>query len=178
MLSPLLDPDTPYLLMVGTLDPQTPKDPYAEQTYADLEGRVKTRTLVTFPGSPHFTLQRSRMAETQTTGVHCGMLVLASFVASDGQVVDQSCVARMLPVDYAGDAATNKELFGLEDVYDGTVPEAEAGECRGGNDGVESDTFTAVVVVMGVMVVALSVVVWRLCVQVRGLRGVGKYSAL
>jgi len=106
----------PILMMNGTLDPQTTlemalpmKDIYtAENQY-----------FIEFPRLPHGVIFQT--PDLQSTDMPCGLNVFFQYLDNPETAPDFNCVADIPAINWAGDALINKQLFGTEDVYEGTI---------------------------------------------------------
>ncbi|GLE10367.1 hypothetical protein PINS_up022468 [Pythium insidiosum] len=135
--APPLPNNVSVLLLSSLLDPQTIHK-YAETFFEALE--TENKKLVTFPHSPHGTIYGTPMMASSSgdeDNNDCGMLVLASYVAQDGDLskTDTSCVAKVRPISFALSRATMKKLLATDAAFDGSFKMSLAVEDNSENDG-------------------------------------------
>ncbi|GLE03172.1 hypothetical protein PINS_up012051 [Pythium insidiosum] len=128
--APPLPNNVSVLLLGSLLDPQTIHK-YAETFYEAL--KTENKKLVTFPHSPHGTIYGTPMMASSSgdeDNNDCGMLVLASYVAQDGDLskTDTSCVAKVRPISFALSRATTKKLLATDVAFDGSFKAESDGE--------------------------------------------------
>jgi hypothetical protein len=104
----------PLLMLNGDLDPQTPLH------WADLASvhfQQDSFRYVVVPFSPHGTLFQAILADGSTCGLH----MLVSFLESNGQDVDTSCINKVLPPDFGGftnfTQSISQQYFGTPNLW-------------------------------------------------------------
>lgn len=102
----------PLLMLQGELDPATP-----------IEHAARLRDVFTGPGQTWVQFATGSHAVMDQTpaldGTDCGRAIVLQFLADPTKPIDTSCTTRLAPVDFTGDAATNRALFGVTDAWDG-----------------------------------------------------------
>lgn len=119
----LADTGVPLLMLNGLLDPQTPIDtalPAAQHFTAENQHFVEV------PWAPHgvvFTSYTKENLESEQ-GLRCGEEIMFNFLNQPEAPLDTSCLSNLAPLEFSADSAINQalslELFGTDDMWDGT----------------------------------------------------------
>ncbi len=112
--------DIPLLMMNGDLDPQTPLAA-ASPLQARYQGRFQH--FVVIPKSPHTTVSQSYIDDQGHT---CGMDLLTQFLQDPRAELDVGCTDKVLSPVFAGDPDLTSILFGTEDPFADTPPDASS----------------------------------------------------
>lgn len=103
--------DTPMLMLAGGLDPATL---LRKQTPARDHFRGPHQHFIEIPSATHTVIASSTTSQNRS----CGTTIMMSFLEDPTGTPDTSCLADVVPLDFAGDAATTNALFGTSDPWD------------------------------------------------------------
>jgi pimeloyl-ACP methyl ester carboxylesterase len=103
--------DVPILMLAGGLDPATL---FRKQLSARDHFAGPNQHFVEVPSATHTVIASS----TTTAHRSCGTMMMMSFLENPRRAVDTTCLADVVPIDFAGDAATTDALFGTSDPWD------------------------------------------------------------
>jgi pimeloyl-ACP methyl ester carboxylesterase len=104
------DYDGPLLLLQGELDPASPPEK-AQQVGERFTAQSQHWLL--FDHSAH----NVRGGAPTSSGWDCGTWIYEQFMADPSAALDTSCMNRLLPLDFDGDAYTNEQFLGTSDAW-------------------------------------------------------------
>ena len=103
--------DVPMLMLAGGLDPATL---FRKQVPARDQFSGPHQHFVEIPSASHTVIASSMT----TAGRSCGTMIMMTFLEDPRGTPDTSCLADVLPVTFAGDAAVTNALFGTSDPWE------------------------------------------------------------
>lgn len=174
----------PFLTFNGDFDISTP---WPNAAYSSLFYNKPNQHLRLLPTCPHVGFLAS---PTTDSPVPCGIQLMTSFFLSGGSSFNDSCIAKIVPLDWAATStatkALSKSLFGTEDPWEfnqgppnpssssSTSASASASSSTGGDggDGLSGAAITGIVLgcVIGVLIVVLLLVTIIALLLLRRLR--------
>ena len=103
--------DVPILMLAGGLDPATL---FRKQLPARDHFRGQHQHFIEIPSATHTVIASS----ATTANRSCGTMIMMSFLEDPRGTPDTSCLADVVPLSFAGDAATTSALFGTSDPWE------------------------------------------------------------